>query len=148
MIRYSIRPRDRILVKGYGFLSFAKNMGKSNGKNISKNLSGKYSQKLLDHDKQSATDAFETASKKAIEKTAEAIGDLIGNKIANRITKVSKNSQQSNSERVANEHDKKIPNERYISSEKRQEFIDELRFKQYNNEILKNYKNFKELTAK
>ena len=43
MIRYSIRPRDRILVKSYGFLSFAKNMGKSNGKNISKNLSGKYS---------------------------------------------------------------------------------------------------------
>ena len=28
-MRYSIEPRDRILVKGYGFLSFAKNMGKS-----------------------------------------------------------------------------------------------------------------------
>ena len=38
--RYSIEPRDRIYVKGYGFLSFAKNMGKS--------LSNKYSQKLLD----------------------------------------------------------------------------------------------------
>ena len=31
--------RDRIFVKGYRFLSFAKNIGKSIGKNISKNLS-------------------------------------------------------------------------------------------------------------
>ena len=28
-MRYSIEPRDRIYVKRYGFLSFAKNMGKS-----------------------------------------------------------------------------------------------------------------------
>ena len=28
MIRYSVQPRDLILVKGYGFLSFVKNMGK------------------------------------------------------------------------------------------------------------------------
>ena len=33
-------------------------MGKNSGKNISKKLSGRYSQKLLDHAKQSATDAF------------------------------------------------------------------------------------------
>ena len=39
-MRYSIEPRDRIYVKGYGFLSFARNMGK--------NLINKYSQKLLD----------------------------------------------------------------------------------------------------
>ena len=43
MKSYSVQPRDLILVKGYGFLSFAKNMGKSIGKNINKNLSGKYS---------------------------------------------------------------------------------------------------------
>ena len=36
MTRYSVQPRDPILVKGYGFLSFAKNMGKNVGKNISK----------------------------------------------------------------------------------------------------------------
>ena len=51
-MRYSVQPRDRTFVKGYGFLSFVKNMGKSIGKNISKNLSGKYSQKLLHHTKQ------------------------------------------------------------------------------------------------
>ena len=26
-MRYSIEPRDKIYMKGYGFLSFAKNMG-------------------------------------------------------------------------------------------------------------------------
>ena len=80
-MRYSIEPRDRIYVKGYGFLSFAKNMGKS--------LSNKYGQKLLDSAKKSTTDAIKTASKRAIQKTAEATGDLIGNKIADKITSVS-----------------------------------------------------------
>ena len=36
MMRYSVQPRNRIFVKGYGFLSFAKNMGKNIGKNTSK----------------------------------------------------------------------------------------------------------------
>ena len=127
MMCYSVQPRDRIFVKGYGFLSFAKNMGKSIGKNISKNLSGIYIQKRLDHAKQSATDAFRTTSKKAIQKTAEATVDLIGNKIANKITKISKTSQQNNSETVSNEHDKEITKERYISPEERQKIIDDLR---------------------
>ena len=83
-MRYSIEPRDRIYVKGYGFLSFAKNMGKS--------LSNKYGQKLLDSAKKSTTDAIKTSSKRSIQKTAEATGDLIGNKIADKITSVSKKS--------------------------------------------------------
>ena len=53
----SAQPRDRIFVKGYGFLSFAKNVGKNIGKNISKGLSDKYSQK---HNVQkSETDALQ-----------------------------------------------------------------------------------------
>ena len=44
----------------------------------------------------------------------------MGNKIANKITRVSKNSQQNNSETVTNEHDKEMPKERYISPEERQ----------------------------
>ena len=98
------------------------------GKNISKSLSGKYSEKLFDHAKQSAADALKTSSKGVIQKTAEATSDLIGNKIANKITMVSKNLQQNNPETVTNEHDKETPKERYISPEKRQEIIDELRF--------------------
>ena len=40
-MRYSVQPKDQIFVKGYGFLSFAKDIGKIIGKTISKNLSGK-----------------------------------------------------------------------------------------------------------
>ena len=52
-MRYSIEPRDRIYVKGYAFLFFAKNMGKS--------LSSKYGQRLLDSAKKSTTDTMKTA---------------------------------------------------------------------------------------
>ena len=79
-LRYSIEPR--IYVKGYGFLCFAKNKGKS--------LNNKYGQKPLDSAKKSTTDAIKTASKRAIQKTAEATDDLIGNKIVDKITSVSK----------------------------------------------------------
>ena len=61
-MRYSIEPSDRIYVKGYGFLSFPKNMGKS--------LTNKYGQKLLGSGKKSTKDAIKTASKIAIQKTA------------------------------------------------------------------------------
>ena len=109
--------------------SFVKNEGKNIGKNISKSLSGKYNQKLLDHAKQSAADALKTFSKRVIQKAAEATCVLIGNKIANKITRGSKNSQQNNSETFTNEHNKDIPKEKYVSPEKIQEIIDELRLK-------------------
>ena len=42
MTRYSVQPRYRIIVKGYRFLFFAKNMVKNIGKNKSKTLNSKY----------------------------------------------------------------------------------------------------------
>ena len=72
MTRYSVQSRYRILVKGYGFLSFTKNMSKNVGKNISKNLSSKYRQKLLDHSKQSSTNTLKTASKKPNSKNSRS----------------------------------------------------------------------------
>ena len=60
MTNYSIELRDRMFVKGYGFLSFAKNMGKNLGKNISKSVSNKYNRKPFDHAKNSATDPLKT----------------------------------------------------------------------------------------
>ena len=127
MTRYSVQLRDQILKKSYGFLSFAKNMGKNTDKNIGKNSSGKYSQKHLDQAKQSATDAFKTASKRTTQKTAEAIDYLIGNKIADavdmscddEITNISKNSQQHNSGTVTNGNCKEIPKERYVLLEEK-----------------------------
>ena len=39
-MRYPIEPRDRIYVKGYGFLSYAKNIGK-NASRVAKSMSNK-----------------------------------------------------------------------------------------------------------
>ena len=89
-MRYSNEPRDRIYVKGYGFLSFAENMGKY--------LSNKYGQKLFNSAKKSTIDVIKTASKRAIQKTAKATGDLIGNKIADKITSVSNKKSKNNND--------------------------------------------------
>ena len=52
---YSIELRDRVYVKGYGFMSFARSM------------SNKYRKKLVDTAKKSTTDAIKIASKRAIQ---------------------------------------------------------------------------------
>ena len=59
-MRYSIEPRFRKYVKGYGVLSFAKNFG------------NKYGKKLMDTATKTGTDAAKTASKRVVQKTAEA----------------------------------------------------------------------------
>ena len=90
-MRYSVEPRDRMFVKGYEFLSFAKNMSKNTDKNTSENLSGKCHQNLPDHAKQSAIDALKTASKTAnqTKKKTEATGGLTSSNNANKTTKIS-----------------------------------------------------------
>ena len=123
MTRYSVQHRDRVFVKGYGFLSFAKNVVKNIGKNIIKNLSGKCCQKRLDHAKKFTAGAFKTVSKRVIKKEADATGELIYNKIADRITKVSKTTQQNTSETATNKNDEEIPKERSISPEERQKIL-------------------------
>ena len=78
-MRYSIESPDRVYVKGYGFLSFAKNMGKS--------LSNKYGQKAL-KDLQHSAKRSTTYAIKTVSKTAKATGDLIGNKIVKKIASI------------------------------------------------------------
>ena len=120
-MRYSIEPRDRLYVKGYGLLSFANNMAR-NLSNMVKNISIvlKNLQKTI-----------KTASKRAIPKTAEATSDLIGNKIADKITSVSKkiSTKELHNNDETKEEDVEITThkKRYISPEKRQQIIDELR---------------------
>ena len=47
-MRYLVQARERMSLKGYILLSFARNMRRNIGKCINKNLSSKYSQNLLD----------------------------------------------------------------------------------------------------
>ena len=123
-IRYSIESRDRIYVKAYGFLSFAKNMSKS--------LSNKYVQKILDSAEKSTTDVITTASKRATQKTAEVTGDLIGNKDADKVTSLQKKSAKNLLNDETKEEEKEYAEitshkKTYISSEERQKKFDESR---------------------
>ena len=107
-MRYSIEPRERRYVKGYGFLSFARN------------FSDKYSKSLMDKGIDVSKKFAKTAGKKILKKkTAEATGDLIGYEIADKITSASKKSHDE----VNNE----ISKERYIHPKERQKIIDELK---------------------
>ena len=100
-------------MKGYGFLSLAKNMGKS--------LSNEYGQKRLDSAKKSTPDAIKTASKRAIQKAAEATGDLIANKIADKITSISqkKSTKELTNDETEEDVEIAIPKKKYISPVKK-----------------------------
>ena len=117
-MRYSIEPRERRYVKGYGFLSFARNLG-THATKVAKNLNNKYGQKLADFAKKSTTDAFKIASKTALLKTAETTGDLVGNTIANKITSI---SRKPKTEPHSNVFSNEMPKERYISPQERRSY--------------------------
>ena len=131
-MRYSIEPRERRYVKGYGFMSFARNLGHKYGKKLMNtaiktgtNFNSKYGKKLTDTAIKTGKDFATIAGKKIVHKTAEATGDLIGNKIADKITSASKKShhEEIQSNKVNNE----ILKERYISPKERQKIIDALK---------------------
>ena len=77
MTRYSVQRRDGIFVKGYGFLSFAKKMGKDNDKNISKNLTVKQKTSWL-YQNNRYSYAW-NCLQKAVQKTTDTTDDLTGN---------------------------------------------------------------------
>ena len=73
--------------------------------------------------KKTASDATKTASKRAIKKTAEVTGDLI-----DKITSVSKKfTKELPNDETEVDVERVTPKKRYISPEKRQQIIDELR---------------------
>ena len=81
-MRYWTEPKYRKYVKGYGFLSFAKQFGDKYGKN------------LMDTATKAGIDAAKTASNRVVQKSAEATGDLFGNKINDKITSVGKTKRK------------------------------------------------------
>ena len=104
-MRYSIEPREGRYIKGYGFLSFAKNFGNKYGKKLMNtaiktgtNVNSKYGKKLTDTAIKTGKDFATIAGKKIVHKSAEATGDLIGNKIADKIT--AKSSKKSQNEEI------------------------------------------------
>ena len=111
-MRYSGEPKYKKYVEGYDFLSFARKLG------------DKYVKKLMNtakKKKKADTDAAKTASKRVVLKTAEATGDLIVNKIADKITSIGKTKSKGKEDETYKRK------EIYISPEKRQQIIDDLR---------------------
>ena len=105
-MRYSIEPKFRKYVKGYGFLCFERTFG------------DKYGKTLMDTATKTRIDAAKNTSKRVVQKNAEATGNWIGNKIADKITSLGKTKSKEN------EVEKQ---EIYIPPEKRQQIIDGLR---------------------
>ena len=98
---YSIEPKKRMYVKGYGFMSFARNFG------------DKYSKSLIDKGIDVSKTFAKTAGKRILKESAKATGDLIGNNIVDKITA------------KTIKHD--VTNKRYVPPEERQEIINKLR---------------------
>ena len=100
-MRYSIEPKKRIYVKGYGFMSFVRN------------FSDKYSNSLIDKGIDVSKTFAKTAGRRILKENAKATGDLIDNKIDDEITA------------KPIKHD--VTNKRYVPPEERQEIINKLR---------------------
>ena len=79
-------------------------------------MSHKYSQILLDHTRQSATNAHKTVPKREeFRKQHKQLVIQLVIKSLKKVTITSKTLQKDNSETLTNEHQKEIPKERYIS---------------------------------
>ena len=105
MIHYSTKLRTRKNIKGYGLLSYARN------------LSNKYQKKLLDTATKTRLDAAKAASKKVVHKTAKTASELIGNKTAEKNVK----------QRPIFEATSKNVEEIFVPPEKRENILSKLR---------------------
>ena len=98
-MRYSIEPRERRYVKGYSFMSFARN------------FSDKYRKFLMDKGIHVSKTFAKTAGKKILKET-----------VIKLLIRLQVHQKKSHDE-VNNE----IPKERYLSPKERQKIIDELK---------------------
>ena len=73
---------------------------------------------ILQLKQEQGIDAAKTASKKVVQKTAEAAGNLTGNKRADKIMSIGKLKEKEKTKEIE---------EIYVSQEKRQQIIDDLR---------------------
>ena len=99
-MRYSLEPTYRKYVKGYSFLSFARNFRDTYGKKLMNTATKLRSKKIIDITKKQGSEFAKTAGKNIVKKSAEVTGDLTGNKMADKITSLenSKNKENKTSE--------------------------------------------------
>ena len=123
-MRYSLEPKYRKYVHGYGFLSFARTFGNKYGKkliNTGINSARKFSNSKYGKEikKKQGINFTRTAGERVLKNSAETTGNLIGNKIADKITSL---GNQTNENEINKEQEEII-----IPPEKRQQIINNLR---------------------
>ena len=101
---YSKDNQIRKYVKGYGFMSFAKNFGSKYGQKFSnkgistskriKNTASKFNQSKYGKILKKGAEFGKIAGKKIVQKYAEATGDLIGSKTVDKITSLKVKPQE------------------------------------------------------
>ena len=136
-MRHSLESEYRKYVKGYGFLSFARNFGDKYGKKLMNtaiktgtNFNSKYGKKLTDTAIKTGKDFATIAGKKIAHKSAEATGDLIGNKIADKITSMARSKEEVKPRSKKEKDETNIMEETqeiYIPLEKRKQIIKDLK---------------------
>ena len=139
-MRHSLEPEYRKYVKGYGFLSFARNFGGKYGKKLMNtaiktgtNFNSKYGKKLTDTAIKKGKDFAKIAGKKLVHKSAEATGDLVGNKIAGKITSMGRSKELGPAVKPRSKKEEDETNiieetqEIYIPPEKRKQIIKDLK---------------------
>ena len=139
-MRHSLEPEYRKYVKGYGFLSFARNFGDKYGKKLMNtaiktgtNFNSKYGKKLTDTAIKTGKDFATIAGKKIVHRSAEATGDLVGNKISDKITSMGRSKELGSAVKPKSKKDKDETNimeetqEIYIPPEKRKQIIKDLK---------------------
>ena len=118
-MRYSLEPKYRKYVHGYGFLSFARKFGNKHGKkliNTGINSARKFSNSKYGKEiKKQGINFTRTAGERVLKKS----GNLIGNKIADKLTSL---GNQTNGNEINKEQEEII-----IPPEKRQQIINDLR---------------------
>ena len=139
-MRHSLEPEYRKYVKGYGFLTFARNFGGKYGKKLMNtaiktgtNFNSKYGKKLTDTAIKKGKDFAKIAGKKLVHKSAEATGDLVGNKIAGKITSMGRSKELGPAVKPRSKKEEDETNiieetqEIYIPPEKRKQIIKDLK---------------------
>ena len=143
-MRHSLKPEYRKYVKGYGFLSFARNFRDKYSKRLMNttiktgtNFNSKYGKKLTDTAIKAGKDFATIAGKKIVHESAEATGDLIGNKVADKITSMGRSKELGSAvdpavkPRSKKEKDEanimEETQEIYIPPEKRKQIIKDLK---------------------
>ena len=119
---YRADNKIRRYVKGYGFISFAKNLGSKYVKKIMNKVispASKFNQSKYENMlKNQGSEFGKIAGKKILTKSAEATGDLFGSEIADKTT-----SFKSKPKEKIIEEDEEI----IIPPEKRQQILNDLR---------------------